>query len=58
MKKKLKKFIVRKYVMATSVAHALKEEKKRDPDDVYLDDDWKKQNEETAISRKRTGFTS
>jgi hypothetical protein len=37
-----KLFIVRKYVMASSVAQAVRIEKRQDADDCWLDDDWKK----------------
>ncbi|HYK01319.1 MAG TPA: hypothetical protein VE974_06155 [Thermoanaerobaculia bacterium] len=37
-----KLFIVRKYVSAASAAEALRIEKQIAPDDVWLDDDWKK----------------
>lgn len=39
-----KRFIVRKYVMATSVSHALRLEKKVPPDDCFVDDEWMKAN--------------
>jgi hypothetical protein len=37
-----KLFIVRKYVTASSAAEALRIEKRIAPDDIWLDDDWKK----------------
>lgn len=37
-----KLFIVRKYVTASSAAEALRIEKRVSPDDIWLDDDWKK----------------
>lgn len=56
MKKQQKKlFIVKKYIMATSAHDALKRERRHKPDDVYVDEDWRKQNptqQESAI-----GFT-
>ncbi len=36
-----KMFIVRKYVMAKDVCHAIKLEKTMKPDDVFIDSDWK-----------------
>lgn len=42
MKKKLKMFIVRKYIKAESVADALRKERRTPPDDVFIDDDWRK----------------
>jgi hypothetical protein len=47
MKKKkivLKRFIIKKYIMAKSAQDALKKEKKVLPDDVWVDEDWKKEN--------------
>ena len=54
MKKKetYKLFIVKKYIMATSAHEALKKERKVRPDDVWIDDDWRKENkyaQESAI---------
>ena len=49
-----KRYIVRKYVMATSAHQALKMERKMRPDDVYVDDDWKKENKELSSA---IGFT-
>lgn len=43
-KPKNKRFIVRKYIMATSVHEALKLERKHRPDDVFVDSDWMKDN--------------
>lgn len=37
-----KLFIVRKYVWANDIPQALKIEKKQKPDDIWVDDDWKK----------------
>lgn len=37
-----KLFVVRKYVVAVSVAQAVRLEKNQDADDCWLDDDWKK----------------
>lgn len=53
MKKKLKQFVVRKYVMATSARAAIAQEKKQEADDVWLDEDWKKA---TIQSSPITGF--
>jgi hypothetical protein len=42
-KKQIKKlFIVRKYIFARSAAEALRLERKLRPDDVWVDDDWKR----------------
>jgi hypothetical protein len=44
MKKEvLKRFIVKKYIMATSAHDALKRERRHRPDDVWVDEDWKKE---------------
>ena len=40
-----KRFIVRKYVMAQSAADAIKKDKLAPVFDVYVDDDYKKDNE-------------
>lgn len=39
---KKQQYIVRKYVMATSAADAIKQEPKAPVHDVWIDDDWKK----------------
>lgn len=39
-----KRFIVRKYIMAETAAQALRKEKHFQADDVYLDDQWIKDN--------------
>lgn len=56
-KKACKKlFIIRKYIMATSAHEALKKERRHRPDDVYVDADWRTNNQgqlESAI-----GFTA
>lgn len=46
MKKRIpqKRFIVRKYIMAKSAQEALRKEKVTRPDDVWVDEDWKKEN--------------
>ena len=44
MKKKddLKLFVVRKYVWATNAKQAIVKEKKIKVDDIWVDDDWKR----------------
>ncbi len=37
-----KRFVVRKYIMATSAREALKLERNAAADDVWIDEDWKK----------------
>lgn len=53
--KKEKRFIVRKYVMATNAATAIRKEKTIAVDDVFLDDDWNKAHIE--VGGARVGFT-
>ncbi len=40
----LKRYVVRKYIMAKSINHALKKEPKSLVDDCWVDEDWKKEN--------------
>ena len=49
-KQKLKLFIVNKFVMASSASDALKRERKHRPDNVYLDEEWRKENRENLES--------
>jgi chemotaxis response regulator CheB len=44
MKHGEKLFVVRKYVKAKSAADAIRFEKKQAPDDIWLDDEWKRNN--------------
>lgn len=46
MKNKLKEklYIVQKNIMAFSIIDALKKEKKVLPSDIFIDNDWKKNN--------------
>lgn len=49
---KHKLFIVKKYIIATSAYEALKKERRVRPDDVWVDEDWRKENkfnQESAI---------
>ncbi len=48
--KNQKRFIVKKYIMATSAHEALKKERRVRPDDVWVDDDWKKENSVNLVS--------
>lgn len=50
-----KRFIVRKYVMAESVADAVRKESRYPVDDCFIDDDWKMANE---IKWKEIGFNN
>jgi hypothetical protein len=53
-----KLFIIKKRFMARSVQDALKKEKKKPVDEVYVDDDWLKANAEELIGNKskKIGF--
>jgi hypothetical protein len=53
-----KLFIIKKRFMARSVQDALKKEKKKPVDEVYIDDDWLKANAEELIGKKskKIGF--
>lgn len=51
-----KMFIVRKYVMAKSAKGAILLEKNLPVDDVWLDEDWKKNNPEKVSSGGEVGF--
>ncbi len=53
---KLKRYIVRKYIMASSASTALKKERRIRPDDVYIDDAWAKNNDTQLVSA--VGFTA
>lgn len=45
-----KRYIVRKYIMAKSASEALRKEKKVRPDDCWVDEDWKKDNQQQLVS--------
>lgn len=49
-KNNLKRFIVRKYIMAKSAKEAIKKDKTTMPDDVWVDDEWKKENPNQLVS--------
>jgi len=53
---KQKLFVVRKYIMASSAHEALKKERRLRPDDVWVDEDWKKEHKEQLASC--IGFTT
>lgn len=55
-KQPLKRFIVRKYIMAKSANEALRKDRKHLPDDVWVDDEWKKENPTQLTSA--IGFTT
>lgn len=51
--KKKKLYIARKYLMATSLAEAIKIEKKTALDEIWLDEDYRKSHDEF---QKSVGF--
>lgn len=51
-----KRFIVRKYIIAKSASEAIKKERKVTPDDVWVDEDWKKENPNSLVSAIGFGF--
>jgi hypothetical protein len=52
MKQPLKKFIIKKYIMAASAKDALKKERHTLADDVWIDEDWRKNNEDKVTSKE------
>ena len=42
MKKDLKLFVIRKYILAESAAQALRKDKDHLPDDCWLDEDYRR----------------
>ena len=50
-----KRYIIRKYIIATSVIDALKKEKKIAADDIWVDDEWKSSNNDT-LGKLKVGF--
>jgi len=51
-----KMFIVRTYVKARSAAEAIKKARSSDPDDVFIDDDWRKNSKDNLAAA--IGFTA
>jgi hypothetical protein len=49
-KQPLKRYIVRKYIMAKSAKEAFKKDRTHMPDDVWVDDEWKKENQKDLSS--------
>ena len=47
-------YIVKKYIMAVSALDAIKKSKNCSPDDVWVDEDWKKANIDNDL--KKVGF--
>ena len=59
MKNKIqKRFIVKKYIMASSAHEALKKERRVRPDDVWVDEDWKKEKGNSLKLESCIGFNS
>jgi hypothetical protein len=50
----MKLFIIRKFVKAKDIQEAIKKEAKQKPDDVYVDEDWKRANSD--LNNKKCGF--
>jgi hypothetical protein len=55
-KSHLKLFVIRKYVFAKSARAAIKAERKHEVDDVWIDDDWRKDPKNQLSSA--IGFTA
>lgn len=49
-KVQLKRYIVRKYIMAKSAKEAMKKERQHMPDDIWVDEEWKKENPQQLVS--------
>lgn len=56
VKKQLKQFIIRKYVMAFSGTDAIKRESKVKVDEVFIDDEWRKNN--PTVAQNDIGFNT
>ena len=52
----LKLFVVRKYILARSAKEAIKLDKSHAVDDVWIDDDWKKENKNYTSDTQKIGF--
>lgn len=53
----LKRFIIKKYIMATSAADAIKKDKKASVEDVWVDDKWREMEDE-IVNKNEIGFKS
>lgn len=51
-----KLFVIKKYVMAKNAFHALKKERKHAPDDCWVDEDWKRKQEDVVDYQSAIGF--
>lgn len=47
-------FVVRKYIMAKNIKEAIELDKKTEPQDIWIDEDWKKR--KTEITNNQIGF--
>lgn len=52
----MKLYIIRKFIYARSIGDALRQEKKHKPDEIYLDDEWKRNNPKELEKKKVFGF--
>ncbi len=50
MKREEKLFVIRKYVMASNVESALRKERKTKVHEVFVDDEWRKNNKDNLAS--------
>ena len=55
-KVKQKLFVIKKYVLADNAFQALKKERKQAPDDCWVDDDWRKKQEDVKDLTSAIGF--
>ncbi|MCA9308682.1 hypothetical protein KC980_04165 [candidate division WWE3 bacterium] len=55
MKNPVSRYIIRKYVYASSVKDAIKQDKQTEVADIWIDDDWKRLNDE-IIKETSMGF--
>ena len=53
-KKEVKRYIIRKYVMASNAKDAIKKEKLQLPDDIWIDDTWKQMQDD--ITKAKIGY--
>jgi hypothetical protein len=48
--KKDKLFVIKKYVMAPNAKAALRKERKTEVDDIWIDDDWRKNSKDNLAA--------
>lgn len=56
LKKNFKLFIIQKYIVATSIVHALKTEKNSEVNEIWLDEEWKRAHK-PDFKNTKVGFT-